>query len=51
MFFLLFFAFVGIAGDIGYTLYDKAYQIAAGVAAAVWVAYPKFKEIFCKLII
>ena len=50
IFFLLFFAFIGIAGGIGYTIYDKAYPIAAGVAVAGWMAYPKAKELFNKLV-
>ena len=50
MFFLLFLAFMGIAGGIGYTIYDKAYPIAIGIAIAGWMAYPKAKELFNKLV-
>jgi hypothetical protein len=49
IFFLLFLAFIGIAGGIGYTVYDKAYPIAVGIAVAGWMAWPKFKELAKKL--
>jgi hypothetical protein len=51
IFFLLCLAFMGIIGGIGYTVYDKAYPIAVGIAVAGWMAWPKFKELFCKLMI
>lgn len=51
IFFLLCLAFMGIIGGIGYTFYAKAYPIAAGVAVAGWMAWSKFKELFCKLMI
>lgn len=50
IFFLLCLAFMGIIGGIGYTVYDKAYPIAVGIAVAGWVAYPKFNELLKKLI-
>lgn len=49
IFFLLFLAFIGIAGGIGYTIYDEAYPIAVGIAVAGWMAWPKAKEWFDKL--
>lgn len=51
IFFLLCLAFMGIIGGVGYTVYDKAYPIAVGIAVAGWMASPKFKELFCKLMI
>lgn len=49
-FFLLFLAAMGIVGGIGYTVYNAAYPIAIGIAITGWMAYPKFKEYFYKLI-
>lgn len=37
---------LGCIGGIGYTVYDKAYPIAAGIAVAGWMAWPKIKELF-----
>lgn len=49
IFFLLCLAFMGIIGGIGYTVYDKAYPIAVGIAVAGWMAWSKFKELFNKM--
>ncbi len=43
--FLLFLAFVGIAGGIGYSIYYGAWVIAVGLVAAGYMAYPKFVEL------
>lgn len=43
---LAFLAVMGIVGGIGYTVYSKAYPIAAGIAVVGWMAWPKFKELF-----
>ena len=52
-----FFAFVmlcmyilGSLGGIGVVLYKKEYVIAVGVAAVIWMAFPKVKS-FYKMII
>lgn len=52
-----FFAFVmlcmyilGSLGGIGVVLYNKEYVIAVGVAAVIWMAFPKVKS-FYKMII
>lgn len=50
LFFLLVLAFVGVVGGIGYTIYCKAYPIAVGVGVVGWMAVPKAKELFEKLI-
>lgn len=49
-FILLVLAFVGVVGGIGYTIYCKAYPIAMGVGVVGWMAIPKAKEMFNKLL-
>ena len=46
IFILLFLAFIGMIGGIGYTIWCKAYVIAVGLFAAGWMAWPKFRELF-----
>ena len=43
--FLLFLTIVGIAGGIGYSIYQGAWIIAVGLVAAGYMAYPKFVEL------
>lgn len=50
IFLLLILTFLGIIGGIGYTLYNKAYVITAGLIAAGYVAWPRLKELFEQLI-
>lgn len=50
LFFILVIAFLGLAGGIGYTIYNGAYLIAIGIAVLGYLAYPKAKEMFSKLI-
>ena len=40
---------LGVIGGIGYSLYNGAYPIAAGVVALGYMSYPKLKEYFNKL--
>ena len=42
---LLFLKIVGIAGGIGYSIYQGAWVIAVGLVAAGYVAYPKCAEL------
>jgi len=50
IFILLILAFMGIVGGIGYTIYERAYPISVGLLSAGWMAWPKFRELFDKLI-
>lgn len=43
--FLLFLTIVGIAGGIGYSIYQGAWVIAVGLVAAGYMAYPKCMEL------
>ena len=47
---LLFLAFIGFAGGLGYTVYYKGYVIAVGLLAVGYLAWPKFYELLKKLI-
>lgn len=38
--------FIGIAGGIGYTVYQGAWLIAIGVAAAGWMSWPRVYGFF-----
>lgn len=49
-FILLILAVLGFIGGIGYTIYCGAYLISVGVLALGYLAYPKCKEIFNKMI-
>ena len=40
---------MGAIGGFGYSMYCKAYPIAAGVVVLAYTAWPKFKEYFTKL--
>ena len=42
---------LGVAGGIGWSLYSEGYVIAVGVAATGWMAWPKVKEYFTKLML
>lgn len=46
LFLILAIAFLGLAGGIGYTIYNGAYLIAIGIAVLGYLAYPKAKEMF-----
>lgn len=46
---VLFIAFMGIVGGIGYSIYSDAWYIAIGLVAAGYVAWPGAKELFQKL--
>lgn len=52
--FFYFFALIGyllgVIGGIGYTLYERAWVIAAGVVILSALAFPKAKEYLLKLI-
>lgn len=50
VFLVLALAVIGLLGGIGYTAYYGAYPIAIGVAVLGYLAYPKAKEMFSKLI-
>lgn len=45
-FFVLALALLGIIGGIGYTIWQKAYVIAIGIAALTFLAWPKIREYF-----
>lgn len=45
-FLILAIAFLGLAGGIGYTIYNGAYLIAIGIAVLGYLAYPKAEEMF-----
>jgi len=49
-FFLICLYILGAIGGIGYTLYNKAYPIAVGVAAVVAMAFPYIKVVFKKMV-
>ena len=50
LFLILAIAFLGLAGGIGYAIYNGAYLIAIGIAVLGYLAYPKAKEMFKELI-
>lgn len=50
LFLVLALAVIGLLGGIGYTIYNGAYPIAIGIAFLGYLAYPKAKEMFSKLI-
>ena len=51
IYFLLICLYVlGTIGGIGYTLYNKAYVIAVGVAAVAAMAFPYIKGKFKKMV-
>lgn len=41
---------LGTIGGLGYTLYNKAYPIAVGVATVVAMAFPYIKGVFKKMV-
>ncbi len=47
---MVFLYFLGVLGGIGYSMYNKAYIIAVGVAALGYMAFPKVKEYLKPLI-
>lgn len=49
LFLILAIAFLGLAGGIGYTIYNGAYLIAIGIAVLGYLAYPKAREMFRSL--
>ena len=49
-FILLFLAIIGFLGGIGYAIYSGAYIVAIGVITLGFMAYPRAKEYFNKLI-
>lgn len=49
LFLILAIAVLGLAGGIGYTIYNGAYLIAIGIAVLGYLAYPKAKEMFKSL--
>ena len=49
-FILLFLTLIGIIGGIGYSIYNSAWVIAIGLVVTGYMAYPKVKETFNKLI-
>lgn len=40
---------LGVIGGIGYTIYQKAYVISAGVAVTGYMAWPQVKDYFKKI--
>lgn len=49
-FILLFLTVIGIIGGIGYSVYNSSWVIAIGLVVTGYMAYPKVKETFNKLI-
>ena len=49
LFLILAIAFLGLAGGIGYTIYNGAYLITIGIVVLGYLAYPKAKEMFKNL--
>lgn len=49
-FILLFLTLIGIIGGIGYSIYNSAWVIAIGLVVTGYMAYPKVKETFNKMI-
>ena len=49
-FILLILSVLGLIGGTGYTAYYGAYPVSIGVLALGYLAYPKWKELFNKLI-
>lgn len=47
---LLFLTLIGIIGGIGYSIYNSAWVIAAGIAVAGYMAWPEVKKVFEELI-
>ena len=45
-FFVLALSLLGAIGGIGYTIWQKAYVIAIGIAALSFLAWPKIREYF-----
>ena len=45
-FFVLAFALMGAIGGIGFTIWQKGYIIAIGIAALAFMAWPKIREYF-----
>lgn len=50
-FILIFLTLIGIIGGIGYGIYDGRWVIAAGIAVAGYMAWPKIKNVFEELIL
>jgi uncharacterized membrane protein len=49
-FILLFLTLIGIIGGIVYGIYDGRWAIAVGIAVAGYMAWPKVKKVFDRLV-
>ena len=41
---------LGVIGGIGYTVYTNAYVITLGIVVTSYLAFPKAKELFKKML-